>query len=90
MPPKKEIYTKIKDLEHFQTFFNENNHKLSGKLPITCRFLVIDVYVNWAGACTDLMYPTYKNLSNNIDDWEKRIEFLEVINLSLNSAIGGL
>lgn len=68
MPPKKELVTKIKDLDHFNIFYNKENPKLS----------VIDVYVNWAGPCTDLMNPTYKRLTNETDDWEKRLEFIEV------------
>jgi len=31
MAPKKELVTKIKDLDHFLQFYNENNPKLLGK-----------------------------------------------------------
>ena len=40
--------------------------------------LVVDVFVDWAGPCTDLMMNTYKMLTNTYDEWEKRLEFLEV------------
>ena len=42
MPPKKvELTTVIRDLEHFQSYYNERNPKL----------LVIDVHPTWSGAC---------------------------------------
>ncbi len=42
MPPKKvELTTVIRDVEHFQTYFNERNPKL----------LIIDVHPTWSGVC---------------------------------------
>ena len=45
---------------------------------VSYHFQVIDVYVEWAGPCTDLMMQTYKMLTNTYDEWEKRLEFIEV------------
>lgn len=69
MPPKKiELTTVIRDLEHFQTIFNERNPKL----------VVIDVHPAWSGPCEALM-PFYKNLQTNvIDEFEKRIDIILV------------
>ena len=36
--------------------------------------VVVDVHPSWSGPC-ELMYPTYKQISTSIDDFEKRIEF---------------
>jgi hypothetical protein len=58
MPPKKiELTTLIRDLEHFQSIFNERNPKL----------VVIDVHPAWSGPCEALM-PFYKNLQTNVID----------------------
>jgi thiol-disulfide isomerase/thioredoxin len=69
MPPKKiELTTTIRDVEHFQTIFNDRNPKL----------VVIDVHPTWSGPCEALM-PFYKNLQTNvIDEFEKRIDIILV------------
>lgn len=36
--------------------------------------IVVDIFPHWSGPC-ELMNPTYKYLSQNIDDFDKRIEF---------------
>jgi hypothetical protein len=69
MPPKKiELTTTIRDVEHFQSIFNDRNPKL----------VVIDVHPAWSGHCEALM-PFYKNLQTNvIDEFEKRIDIILV------------
>lgn len=69
MPPKKiEIYTTIRDEEHFLQFYNENNKKL----------LIIDVHPAWSGPC-EALYNTYKLLQTTvIDEFEKRVDILMV------------
>jgi thiol-disulfide isomerase/thioredoxin len=54
---KIELTTVIKDVDHFQTYFNERNPKL----------LIIDVHPTWSGAC-DALIPFYKNLQTNVID----------------------
>lgn len=67
MPPKKvELTTVVRDLEHFQTYFNDRNPKL----------LIIDVHPTWSGPC-DALLPFYKNLQTNIiDDFERRVDII--------------
>lgn len=59
----------MKTIQSSVVFINKN---------LLFKILVVDVYIDWAGACSDLMMPTYKMLTNTYDDWDKRIEFLEV------------
>lgn len=39
--------------------------------------LVVDVHPAWCGQC-ELMQTTYRNLMNQIDDSDKRLEFVSV------------
>ena len=43
-----------------------------------CFSTVLDLHPEWSGPC-DLMNPTYKSLSTQIDDFEKRIDILSVV-----------
>mmetsp|Transcript_2689 Transcript_2689/g.364 ORF Transcript_2689/g.364 Transcript_2689/m.364 type:complete len:85 (+) Transcript_2689:55-309(+) len=63
----KEYWTYVKDEDHFNQFYNENNKKL----------VVCEIYPTWSGPC-NLMFNTYKSLALNIDDFDKRIDILLV------------
>ena len=69
MEVQKEVQIYIKDEETFlNTYYNENYKKL----------LVVDVHPTWSGPC-EMMFLTYKSLSQSIDDFDKRIDFLMVL-----------
>jgi hypothetical protein len=46
----------------------------------------MDVHPAWSGPC-EMMFPTYKSLQVNIDDFEKRVDVVTVINNLYASAI---
>lgn len=53
----------VKDEDHFLKIIEPENTKL----------IILDVHPEWCGPC-EMMYPTYKNLQSNIDDFEKRVD----------------
>eukprot|EP01016_Furgasonia_blochmanni_P052069 TRINITY_DN8263_c0_g5_i1.p1 TRINITY_DN8263_c0_g5~~TRINITY_DN8263_c0_g5_i1.p1 ORF type:complete len:126 (+),score=32.34 TRINITY_DN8263_c0_g5_i1:138-515(+) len=67
MPPKKDVIAVIRDEEHFLQFYAETNKKLS----------VVDIHPSWCGGC-EIMQSTFRKVATEIDDFEKRMEFLSV------------
>ncbi|KAF1324407.1 Brefeldin a-inhibited guanine nucleotide-exchange protein 1, partial [Globisporangium splendens] len=59
-----ELVTKVKDAEHWGQLREASDKKL----------LVVDVHKDWCGPCK-IMEPTYKRLSVDIDQVEKRVAF---------------
>uniref|UniRef100_K3WXZ7 Thioredoxin domain-containing protein n=1 Tax=Globisporangium ultimum (strain ATCC 200006 / CBS 805.95 / DAOM BR144) TaxID=431595 RepID=K3WXZ7_GLOUD len=59
-----ELVTKVKDAEHWGQLREASDKKL----------LVVDVHKDWCGPCK-IMEPTYKRLSVDIDQAEKRVAF---------------
>mmetsp|Transcript_1662 Transcript_1662/g.1771 ORF Transcript_1662/g.1771 Transcript_1662/m.1771 type:complete len:124 (+) Transcript_1662:57-428(+) len=61
----KDFFTVIKDEEHWESFINEDNKKLS----------IVDAYMSFTGP-TEMMFPTWKAIINVTEEWENRMEFL--------------
>lgn len=78
---ERDFFIYIKDEEHWNSHINEDNKKLSGKNTMRMSrlnsFIVVDAYMSWSGP-TELMFPTWKAITNATDEWENRLEFLLV------------
>ncbi|KRX06349.1 Thioredoxin-like fold [Pseudocohnilembus persalinus] len=66
---QKTYWNFINSHEEFEKYYNYDNKKL----------VVLEIYPSWSGPC-EMMFPTYRYLGLNVDDFEKRVDILLVRN----------